>query len=39
MARDNGDKVLGVQLSQERHLGAVGHRSPPPNEHRRSGTK
>ena len=39
VVKDNGDKALEVQLSQQRHFGVVGHRLTPPIEHRRSRTK
>ena len=39
VVKDNGNKASEVWLSQQRHLGVVGHRSTPPIEHRRSGTK
>ncbi len=37
--KDSGDKASEVWLSQQRHLGVVGHRSTLPIEHRRSGTQ
>lgn len=39
VVKDVGDKASEVRLIHRRCLGVVRHRSTPPIEHRRSGTK